>query len=113
MKEYIMDKIVVVTSTFSSKEDAEQMARKLLEKNLAACVQISSAIQSFYWWKGDIEQSDEYILTVKTRTGLYEEVERFLKKFHQYETPEIIGQIIDYVDSDYQQWLFDETSAAS
>ena len=107
-----MENMVVVTSTFSSKDDAKKMAKKLLKKKLAACVQISSAIQSFYWWDGEIEHSDEYTLSVKTRISLYKEVETFLKKFHPYETPEIIGQKVDFAHSAYLQWLIDETSTA-
>lgn len=100
---------LMVQSTFSSFEDAQSAANKLIEKRLAACGQVSQKIHSVYWWKGAIESSDEYILNLKTREDLFEDLRVFLKEIHPYETPEIIASRI-MVEASYLQWLIDETT---
>ena len=105
-----MEKIARVTTTFSSLEDAQDAAQKVLTKRLAACVQLSDKIQSFYWWKDAIEQDDEYLLTLKTRFSLYQKLEEYLKVIHPYDTPEILCEIIDHTESEYLGWLIEETT---
>ncbi len=104
-----MKKILVVQTTFSKRAEAVEMARKAVQKRLAACAQLSQGVESFYWWKDSIEQSTEYILSLKTTADLYPDLETFIRGTHSYETPEIIATATEYVEHSYLQWLEDET----
>ncbi len=104
-----MEKVAIVSTTFSSTEEAKDTATKILQKRLAACVQLSDKIQSFYWWKNAIEHSDEYLLTLKTRESLVHELEEYLKEIHPYDTPEILCNLVDRSEADYLGWVIEET----
>ncbi len=103
-----MDNILIVATTFETKEEAHNMAKALLKERLVACAQISNEIESIYWWKDEIVTSAEYILTLKTKEDLYRQLESFIKKSHSYDTPEIIAVPTTHVDSDYYKWLCEE-----
>jgi len=103
MKEYIQ----VITTT-EKKEDAEKISTNIIEKRLAGCIQLSGPITSTYWWKGNIEKTEEWILFIKTRIDLYEELEKAIKEIHPYETPEIIAVPIVEGNKDYLEWLNNE-----
>jgi periplasmic divalent cation tolerance protein len=77
----------IILSTLKSEEDAEILARKILEKKLAFCIQIQK-IKSFYPWNNKIERVDEYLLLIKTRTDLFQELSEYVKLNHGYKTPE-------------------------
>ncbi len=100
-----MKEMLIVQTTFSEREEAVSLAKKLLQKRLVACAQLSGGIESFYWWNDVIEQSPEYILTMKTTADSYGMLERYIKKLHSYETPEIVAVAAEQVESDYLQWL--------
>jgi periplasmic divalent cation tolerance protein len=108
MRGIVMEKLLIVTTTFTDKEEAFRVAETLLNQKLAACAQVSGEIESIYWWKNEIVRSDEYLLTLKTHENLYTQVESLIKEIHSYETPQIIGVHISRVDSDYRQWLCEE-----
>ncbi len=84
------------------------VAETVLKNRLAACAQISNEIESIYWWKDDIVKSTEYVLTLKTKEVLYQQIEDIVKSNHPYDTPEIIGVSLSYIESEYRQWLSDE-----
>ncbi len=83
------DKIVVF-STCGSKEEAERLARRLLQEHVAACVNVISPVQSFYWWKGAIEAA-EWLLAIKTSRELFGRVRATLESAHSYELPEVLA----------------------
>ena len=96
---------IQVMTTTETKEQAEAIARHLVEEKLAACVQITDTIESTYFWKGRIEVSREYCCLIKTREDLFTRVETAIKKLHSYETPEIIAVPIVKGSDDYFKWL--------
>ena len=102
-----MDFIKVIT-TLPSKEKAEEIGRLIIERSLAACVQISGPIESLYWWNRKIETSQEWVLILKTKKKLYKEVETLIKKVHPYRIPQIIAVSIVEGDSDYLSWIKEE-----
>ncbi len=106
-----MEKAAIITTTFPSASEAKDAAKKVLINRLAACVQLSAKIESFYWWQDTIEQSDEYLLTLKTKESLYPKLEMFLKEIHPYETPEIMCEISNHTEAHYLKWLNEETTA--
>lgn len=104
MKEYIQ-----VSTTAEKREDAERIARTLVEKRLAACVQILGPIRSTYWWKSKIEEADEWLCLMKTRRDKYTELEKTLKAIHPYEVPEIIAVALADGSGGYLRWIEEET----
>jgi periplasmic divalent cation tolerance protein len=99
--------IQVVTTT-DKKEDAEKIALSLVERKIAACVQIVGPITSIYRWKGNIETAEEWQCVIKSRKDLYEEIETAIKAIHPYEVPEIIAVPIVAGSGDYLEWLRSE-----
>jgi periplasmic divalent cation tolerance protein len=104
MKTYIQ-----ISTTTETKEQAQKIARYLVEQKLAACVQISGPIESTYRWKDKVETAIEYLCLIKTRTTLFKKVEAAIKKLHPYETPEIIAVSIIKGSREYLKWLSAET----
>ncbi len=98
--------IQIITTT-ETKEEAEAIARRLVEDKLAACVQIAEGIESIYSWKGKIERSREYLCLIKTREDLFNRVAEVIKTLHSYEVPEIIAVPIINGGSEYLAWLTD------
>jgi len=95
-------------TTREKKEDAEKIAKTILEKRLAGCVQIVGPILSTYWWKDALETVEEWQCLMKTRKDLYGAVEKAVKAIHPYETPEIIAIPIATGSKEYLKWLHDE-----
>jgi periplasmic divalent cation tolerance protein len=106
MKHYIQ----VFTAT-EKKDDAERIARTLVRKKLAACVQIIGEISSTYWWRGKVETIQEWLCIIKSEKHLYEELERTIKEMHPYEIPEIIAVSIVAMSKEYVEWLDRELQA--
>ncbi len=102
-----MNTYMQVTTTTETMEQAEKIARHLVETKLAACVQITGPIKSIYRWKGKVETTDEWLCLIKTRAILYSKVEAAIKKLHSYETPEIIALPIVKGSKEYLNWLDD------
>ena len=99
----------VVLSTTGTREEAEKIARILLEKRAASCVQISP-ITSLYHWKGKIERSDETRLLIKTTDALYQRVESLIRENHSYEVPQIVKIPITAGLPEYLDWISEETT---
>jgi periplasmic divalent cation tolerance protein len=108
MKSYIQ-----ISTTTETKEQAQKIARYLVEQKLAACVQITGPIESTYRWKDKVETSTEWLCLVKTREILFEKVEAAIKKLHSYETPEIIAIPIVRGSKEYLNWLHEQTKNES
>ena len=83
------DKIIVL-STCAAEDEAEKLARLLLERRLAACVSVIPALRSFYHWKGAIESASECLLLIKTSRGRFAELCETLQGAHSYEVPEVM-----------------------
>jgi len=101
----MMNRYIQVITTISDKSGAEKIAKALINKRLAACVQIAGPIKSIYRWKGKIETAKEWVCVIKTRKNLYEKVEAAIKKIHPYEVPEIIAVPIAAANKDYLKWI--------
>jgi periplasmic divalent cation tolerance protein len=105
--------VISVSTTVDKREVLEQIGRKLLEKRLVACVQISGPLKSVYWWKGCIEEADEWIGVMKTRSELYSEVEKEVKALHPYDVPEIVAVEVRNLSHTYEKWVLDETGGST
>ena len=90
-----MSKHCVIFISAGSKEEAEKVSQGLVEDKLAFCVSSIPKMQSTYYWEDKVHVDEEFLLIVKTRTDHYEAVERWIKKNHSYEVPEIISLPIE------------------
>lgn len=106
-----MNEFIQVFTTTESRAQAETIALALLERRLAACVQIGGPIHSKYWWQGRLEGAQEWFCLIKTRERLYGDVEREIKAVHSYETPEIVALPIVAGSRQYFSWIADSTGA--
>jgi periplasmic divalent cation tolerance protein len=104
------DKIVVL-STCASPEDAARIARSLVEKKLAACVNVMPAVRSFYRWQGAIEDDQESLLVIKSSRGLFDQLRVEIEKLHSYEVPEVIAVPIVDGSEGYLEWWDRELAA--
>ncbi len=98
------DYIQVVTTT-ERQEDAQAIARRLVEDRLAACVQIVGPITSTYRWEGRIETSQEWQCWAKSRRDRYEQIEQCISRLHPYDVPEILAIPILAGSQSYLTWL--------
>ena len=100
----------IILTTCPNDAEAKQLASKLIEKKLAACVQLS-AITSYYTWKNELCVDPEVRLVIKTREHLYPSVEKCIKTHHSYDVPQIIQTPITEGAADYLDWIGQHTSA--
>jgi periplasmic divalent cation tolerance protein len=98
------DKIVVL-STCASPEEAGKIARALVEKKLAACVNILPAVRSIYRWKDAIEDDQETLLLIKSSRALFGELRAEIQKLHSYEVPEAIAIPVVEGSERYLAWM--------
>lgn len=101
------DKIVVFT-TCGSTEEAENLARQLVETHAAACVNLLPQIRSFYRWQGKIEDATEWLLVIKSSRAKFDEVRRLLEAAHSYEVPEVLALPVLDGSPGYLAWLESE-----
>ena len=105
-----MERAVLVYTTYPSIVEAERAGRAIVEKRLAACVNILPGMVSHYWWQGVIERAEEVVMIFKTRASLAENVRAAVKETHSYDTPAIMVVPVEQVDADYHAWIVAETS---
>ncbi len=102
-----MDAILVFVTT-SSENEANNIASKILDKRKAACVNIIPNINSFFWWEGKKDFANEFLLLIKTKFTVLEDLIEIVKKNHSYEVPEIIAIPIIEGNKDYLKWIQNE-----
>jgi periplasmic divalent cation tolerance protein len=102
------DKIVVF-STCASVEDAERIARGLVEGRLAACVNFMPGLRSIYRWRGKVEDAGEILLIIKSTRALFGALRAEIEKLHPYEVPEILAMPVLDGSEKYLAWLAAET----
>jgi len=100
-----------VFNTCNSAEIASSIAETLVNKKLAACVNIVNGIESVYQWQGKIEHDQEILLIIKTRQALFSQLEQTIQELHNYELPEIIAVPISSGEKNYLNWIQSATLA--
>jgi periplasmic divalent cation tolerance protein len=100
-----MNEHIQVFTTTENKDDAGKIARDLVEKRLVACAQVFGPIMSTYRWKGKIEEEEEWLCILKTRSKSYEELEKRIKSIHPYEEPEILALPVVKGSRGYLDWM--------
>jgi periplasmic divalent cation tolerance protein len=104
------DKRIVLT-TAGSEEEAQEIARHLVESRMAACVNIVPRISSVYRWQGKVEEAREWLLIVKTTADAFEKVREAIAELHSYELPECVCLTIEDGLANYLQWIADSVAA--
>lgn len=104
------NQLVMIYTTYPSLAEAERIGRALLQRRVAACVNILPGMISHYWWQGAIERGEEVVMIVKTRASLAEGVQAAVKEMHSYTTPAILVLPIEGGEPGYLDWLMQETA---
>jgi periplasmic divalent cation tolerance protein len=99
---------IVVLTTVARAEEAETLARKIVEARLAACVQILPPMKSIYFWENEIQTDAEHLVLIKTLTAKYDELEKFIQTNHSYDVPEIVALAAEKVSESYLRFLSEE-----
>jgi periplasmic divalent cation tolerance protein len=94
-----------VLTTAGSEEEAERISAGLVERRLAACVQVVGPIASRYRWRGAVEEAQEWLCLAKTAASRYPELEAAIRELHSYEEPEIVATPIVAGSAGYLAWL--------
>ena len=95
----------IILSTTGSREEAQKIARALVERKLAACVNIVGPIESVYRWQGAVETSEEFLLIIKTTAAAYVQVRDLIRLLHSYELPECVELSIEDGLPQYLEWI--------
>ena len=98
---------VLASTTTAKAEDAGKIAMQLVERKLAACVQIVEPITSVYRWQGKIESEREILLLIKSTRDLIPDIAELLDEIHPYEVPELVATPIIGGSTSYLSWLED------
>lgn len=105
-----MPQVVLLYVTFPDLAEAERVGHALVERRLAACVNILPGMISHYRWKGAIERAEEVVMIAKTRASLADDVTKAVRELHSYETPAIMTIPMTGVESNYLAWILDSTA---
>jgi periplasmic divalent cation tolerance protein len=100
----------LVLTTASSKEEARRLAKELVERRLAACVNIVPNINSIYRWKEKVEESQEFLLLMKTTESGVPKLRDAIQELHSYEVPECIVLLIEDGSAAYLKWIDDSVT---
>ena len=103
-----MNKYIMITTTFDNKDEANKISELLLKERLVSCCQISN-ITSSYHWKGKIKHTEEYLLQMKSKKELYNQIEKIILENHSYETPQLVAYDIIDGYKGYLNWIGEET----
>jgi periplasmic divalent cation tolerance protein len=98
---------LVVLCTVGKAEDAEWIAREVVERRLAACVNVVPAVTSIYRWRGEVEKNEEILLVIKTRSERFEALREAIISMHSSEVPEVIALAVEAGHAPYLAWLDD------
>ncbi len=108
-----MTEFLQIQTAAGSRDEAERIAAALVERRLAACVQIVGPVQSVYRWQGRVERAEEWLCLAKSTSGQFAAVEAAIRELHSYECPEVIATPITVGSAAYLAWLAENSSGAS
>jgi periplasmic divalent cation tolerance protein len=106
------DKRLVLT-TAGSQQEAHKIAHALIERRLAACVNIVAPVQSVYRWQGKVETADEWMLLIKTTAGMFPALSEAVRELHSYAVPECIAMNIEEGSEEYLNWIGESVAGST
>jgi periplasmic divalent cation tolerance protein len=101
--------VLLVMTAVPDADTAQKIARALVERRLAACVNVLAPCQSVYSWQGEVEDSNEIPLLIKTTAARYGALEAAITALHPYEVPEIVALPLSHGLPEYMNWVITET----
>ena len=104
-----MEQAMLVLTNMADAASARGLARALVERRLAACVNLLPGVQSVYRWQGAVEEAEEVTLLIKTSADRYDELEQAIRQLHPYMLPEVIGVPVQAGLQPYLNWITRET----
>jgi periplasmic divalent cation tolerance protein len=110
IREWTMERAMFVYTTYPSFVEAERSGRNIVERRLAACVNILPSMISYYWWEGQVERGEEVVMIIKTRASLADAVRAAVRETHPYATPAIAFLPIEGGDAAYLKWIVAESN---
>ena len=105
------DDVLLVLSTFPDRGKAQGIAEELVVGRFAACANVASAVDSFYWWKDEVETATEVIVYFKTTAARFDAFEKRLRELHPYDVPEILAFRAEAGSKDYLGWVVENCRA--
>ena len=99
------DEVLLVLSTFPNRGKAQRIAEELVVGHYAACANVASAVDSFYWWKGEVETATEVLVHFKTTAARFDAFEKKLRELHPYDAPEIVAFRVEAGSTAYLKWV--------
>ena len=106
-----MSDAIVVFMTSGNADEARRIANELVERQLAACVQILPEIESVYRWNGEVQRETEILVLAKTTAAQFDDLERAVREIHSYDTPEIVAVPMARVSEPYRAWLVENVGS--
>jgi len=103
-----MSELIVVLITTSSQAEADRIANTLVAEMMAACVNVIPGVTSVYRWQGEVQRAQEWLLVVKSRLDVLDDVIRRVKALHSYDVPEIIALPLAGGYDAYLRWIDNE-----
>ena len=100
-----MNEMLMVFMTCDGRQQAEEIAQKLVEERLAACVNVVPGIRSCYVWEGKLSWSEELLLIAKTTRNAFDSLKKRVSELHSYEVPEIVAVPVEAVAEKYGDWV--------
>jgi|SRR5690348_10466681 periplasmic divalent cation tolerance protein len=98
------DKVLVLT-TAGNEGEAQKIAQELVERRLAACVNIIPRVQSIYRWEGKVETAEEFLLVIKTTKTRSADVKVAIRELHSYDLPECVVVSMEDGSAEYLKWI--------
>jgi periplasmic divalent cation tolerance protein len=98
-----------VQTTTDSRAEAIELGRDAVQARLAACAQVAGPVVSTFWWEGDLERAEEWLLLLKLPAARYQELADFLTQRHSYDEPEIVATPIVAGTATFLSWISEET----
>lgn len=105
------DDFLQVQTTTDSRAEAMELARTAVEARLAAAAQVAGPITSTYWWEGEIERDEEWLVMFKLPAARYAGLAAFLAERHSYDEPEIVAVPLIAGSPGYLSWIAEETGS--
>ncbi len=101
-------RLLVCVTTLPSRDQAEEVARRLVAEELVVCAQVGAELTSFYRWQGEVQGDQEVAVALKVTAERHDQALSRLRELHPYEVPQLVSWVADRVDEGYGRWAWGE-----